>query len=293
MKKKRKQQELTSGTNATEVRTAVKRVTEAKVGSLYPEQSGALNRGIKKDNPELKLDRRAYKANYETIKAQAYGVIQDEFYRMLQSAFRDAQGKEGRTELTPEEQSAIIADTQKDFIDRFDEITKDKLPELPIIKDTNYKPPEGGNAENTSNTNTSSKPQYKTFSRSSTVHPKFIDNDAWKVAPIYDEVDTKKMIEQVIKSKSLKGLPTAFINTAERAMPNGNVVEFLFEHAERHHPEIEIDPIQKKLTLQKMNAMTGLQSSIRKASPLGGPLSYSTNYMTALLTGEAPILRSS
>jgi hypothetical protein len=76
-------------------------------------------------------------------------------------------------------------------------------------------------------------------------------------------------------------------------MPNGNAVEFLFEHAERHHPEIEIDPIQKKLTLQKMNGMTGLQSSIRKASPLGGPLSYSTNYMTALLTGEAPILRSS
>ena len=290
---KRKQQELTKGTNATEVRTAVKRVTEAKVGSLYPEQTGALNRGIKKDNPELKLDRRAYKANYETIKAQAYGVIQDEFYRMLQSAFRDAQGKEGRTELLPEEQSAIIANTEKDFITRFDEITKDRLPEIPIIKNTNYKPPEGGNTENTSDTNISSKPKYKTFSRSSTVHPKFIDNDAWKVAPIYDEADTKKMIEQVIKSKSLKGLPAAFINTAKRAMPNGNAVEFLFEHAEIHHPEIEIDPIQKKLTLQKMNGMTGLQSSIRKASPLGGPLSYSTNYMTALLTGEAPILRSS
>ena len=277
---KRKQDEIAGGSNSTMVRSSIADVVETRMKSYNTDRT-KLNAQIKEKNPELIIDDKEWRINRDVILSQIESGIKTQYYKKVLNAIRDYQAKEGKVSLSDDELQSILSKEEADFNQNYDEYIKGYIPEIPTKKNPLYVQSGDGSV--------SSKPDQKTFPRSATVHPRFIEK--WKSQPIYSEEDNVKLIKQLIESGgSLKAIPTAVKNTANTA--GVNPAEFIFQHAETHYPDIEIDPENKKKVLQKINGVSGLQSSIRRSSPLGGALSISTNYMNALLTGEAPRFRS-
>jgi len=279
---KRKQDEIAGGSNSTMVRSSIADVVETRMKS-YNASIDILNAQIKEKNPELIIDDKEWRKNRDVILSQTESGIKTQYYKKVSNAIRDYQAKEGKISLSDDELQVILSKEEADFNQNYDEYMNGYIPEIPTKKNPSYVQSGDGSV--------SSKPVQKTFPRSATVHPRFIENEAWKSQPIYSEEDNVKLIKQLIESSgSLKAISTAVKNTANTA--GVNPAEFIFQHAEIHYPDIKIDPENKKKILQKTNGVYGLQSSIRRSSPLGGALSISTNYMNALLTGEAPRFRS-